>query len=204
MDAVLAWRPWRMNDHWKPVTEGLHLDQNPFSKPGFEVVQGMVPLYAVTTESGGLEVVPRSHTDAAKTQWKSRYPHMSLAGDWCPMHPNDPFYKQAVLLLAEAGDLVLWDSRTVHGGRVGSGKEDEKAVQLDRLSCTVSMTPAVRASTEVLRARTLGFLSGQCFNHTPHEAGTSSGTLIAKKNSKYKPPKLSAHQMALLRGQNCS
>ena len=24
------------------------------------------------------------------------------------------------LLLAKAGDLILWDSRTVHGGRVGT------------------------------------------------------------------------------------
>lgn len=53
-----------------------------------------------------------------------------------------------MLLLAEPGDLVLWDSRTVHGGRV----PDERALmeeaatsgvlnELGRMSCTVAMTP---------------------------------------------------------------
>jgi hypothetical protein len=35
---------------------GLHLDQNPFAKPGFECVQGMMPLLPVTDEVGGLQV----------------------------------------------------------------------------------------------------------------------------------------------------
>ncbi len=26
----------------------------------------------------------------------------------------------------EAGDLILWDSRTVHGGRVGDGEEPDR------------------------------------------------------------------------------
>ena len=40
MDCVIAWRPWWKNKFWKPNTEGLHLDQNPFSKPNLETVQG--------------------------------------------------------------------------------------------------------------------------------------------------------------------
>ena len=31
MDCVIAWRPWWINKLWKPRTEGLHLDQNPFN-----------------------------------------------------------------------------------------------------------------------------------------------------------------------------
>lgn len=44
-----------------PRTEGLHMDQNPWAKPGRECFQGMLPLYDVTHEIGGLQVVPKSH-----------------------------------------------------------------------------------------------------------------------------------------------
>ena len=32
MDCFLLWRPWMNNQPWKPKTEGLHIDQNPFHK----------------------------------------------------------------------------------------------------------------------------------------------------------------------------
>jgi len=54
MDAVIAWRPWHMNEGWAPRTEGLHLDQNPFNKPGLDCVQGMLPLIDVTEASSRL------------------------------------------------------------------------------------------------------------------------------------------------------
>jgi hypothetical protein len=93
MDAVIIWRPWTEGakvEAWRPKfasagelpdepavepavstfstfppprTEGLHLDQNPFLKPHLDCIQGMVPLYPVTRDVGGLEVVPFSHTD---------------------------------------------------------------------------------------------------------------------------------------------
>ena len=112
MDCVLAWKPWWMNSAWTPYTEGLHLDQNPFTKPGLECVQGMMPLLPVTEVIGGLEVVPRSHTAEAKAVFKEAYPWMATRGDWCPLDEGDRIKYDAVLLLCDAGDLILWDSRT--------------------------------------------------------------------------------------------
>ena len=47
-DTFIAWRPW-MGVHapseFHPVVEGLHLDQNPFSKRGRQCVQGMIPCF---------------------------------------------------------------------------------------------------------------------------------------------------------------
>jgi len=43
MDAVVIWRPWWAapeGERWMPRTEGLHLDQNPFSKPQKDCIQG--------------------------------------------------------------------------------------------------------------------------------------------------------------------
>ena len=38
MDCLLLWRPWQKNQLWKPKTEGLHIDQNPFHKYSFSVI----------------------------------------------------------------------------------------------------------------------------------------------------------------------
>merc|ERR1719408_1016638 len=113
----------------------------------------MVPLLPVTEASGGLQVVPNSHQPAEKEQFKKSHAHMRSSGDWCPCDDDD-LKKQALLLQAEPGDLILWDARTVHGGLVGSGKGEgskEEARDLTRLSVTVSMTPRKWASDFVLQ-----------------------------------------------------
>lgn len=179
MDAILAWRPWHQNKTWQPHTEGLHLDQNPFSKPHLDCVQGMLPLLDVTEGTGGLQVVPRSHLDAAKEEYKLRYPECAGSGDWCPLGHDDPMQAGGILLQASAGDLVLWDSRTVHGGLVGTGS-GLVCDELARLSVTVAMTPRELANEQVQRLRREGFQAKESFNHCPHEAGTSSGTIKRK------------------------
>eukprot|EP00415_Alexandrium_ostenfeldii_P000961 UN0961 len=161
----------------------------------------MVPLLPVTDGSGGLQVVPGSHLDEAKAEFKQAHPHMRSSGDWCPCDDED-LKQRALLLHALPGDLVLWDSRTVHGGLVGTGKGDRSgealAAELARLSVTVSMTPRSRASDFVLERRRKGFARGESFNHVPHEAGTSSGTVRAPVRRGFRPPALTDAQLALL------
>jgi len=233
MDAIIAWRKWKGFDGSvqnsqnlpRPRSEGLHLDQNPFDKPHLDCIQGMMPLLPVTEESGGLEVVPKSHLDENKIKFRERYPSMKGKGDWCPLNAGDPLYHDAILLTADPGDLILWDSRTIHGGRVGSGKksvdcnkdgnvinrdsngnevinQDKERVQSDlplvRLSVCVAMTPRSKASAEILKARKLGFDSGISFNHCPHEAGTSSGTIKEKLPKECNLPFLNDSQSCLL------
>jgi len=198
MDAILVWRPWWLDASWKPETEGLHLDQNPFSKPNLECVQGMVPLLPVTESTGGLQVVPFSHTPEAKEALKQEYPRFKYKGDWCRLFRDDP---SSILLLCEAGDLILWDSRTVHGGLVGTGNNPivpDSTTELARLAVTVAMTPRARAGKLVQMARVKGFERGQNFNHCPHEAGTSDGTLKGRVSKNYKPIQLTPEQRALL------
>jgi len=216
MDCVILWRPWLHEPgdgkgkgavkegalFRRPRTEGLHLDQNPFTKPGLECVQGMVPLLEVTAATGGLEVVPRSHTAAAKASWKREHAHLKGSGDWCPLAVGSSLGKGRKLILAEPGDLVLWDSRTIHGGVVGSGLTTAHLtppdVSLARLSVTVSMTAASRASPEVRKIRREGFKMGRNFNHTPHEAGTSTGTIQGPIFKGFTPPALTRSQLELL------
>ena len=273
MDCVILWRPWGRDPFQatkergrgataappRPRTEGMHLDQNPFSKPHLETVQGMVPLRPVTHGTGGLAVLPGSHTATSQAALRKRNPHLEHCGDFCMVRlPPRP---KPVLVLAGPGDLILWDSRTVHGGMVGEGcrasamqnqlpvpqRQDRAERVFDdlamvpesmvadstcelaaaavekntatpvaiqttaehwkewksdfaRMSVTVAMTKRSRASPETLRIRRAGFEAGMSFNHTPHEAGTSTGTLRCRTRAGYKPCKLSAIQQLLLDG----
>ena len=85
------------------------------------------------------------------------------------------------------------------GGGDGDGDGDGNDVPtLARLSVTVSMVPRAWASEAVLANRRQGFLEGKTFNHSPHEAGTSSGTVTATRKFKYVPIELTDAQRALL------
>lgn len=177
MDSLLLWLPWWLNDSWLPYSEGLHIDQNPFEKPDRCCIQGMVPLIDVSDESGGLEVVPFSHLPDAVAIFKENHPHLRSRGDWCVLKSGDRLGSNAKLLYAKAGDLILWDSRLIHGGRVGVGRAGTtrmegvaENVDLARLAVTVCMTPRELASEVVLKKRQRGFQQGYTFTHWPHEA----------------------------------
>ena len=80
----------------------------------------MIPLYPVTKQVGGLQVVPKSNTDEVQTHLKTAYPFASN-GDFVQLNPNDKYIGTGKLLIVEPGSLILWDSRTIHGGYVGKG-----------------------------------------------------------------------------------
>jgi hypothetical protein len=86
-----------------------HIDQGR-TKRGKQCVQGLVTLRAANRHTGGLCVVPRSHL-----QHDTVCSYAAVSdGDFVPMPPHDPLVAAGKLVVCEAGDLVLWDSRTVH------------------------------------------------------------------------------------------
>eukprot|EP01063_Lacrimia_lanifica_P024662 TRINITY_DN32530_c0_g1_i1.p1 TRINITY_DN32530_c0_g1~~TRINITY_DN32530_c0_g1_i1.p1 ORF type:complete len:319 (+),score=93.42 TRINITY_DN32530_c0_g1_i1:58-1014(+) len=205
MDAAILWRPWGWAPEEggeplgrKPTTEGLHLDQNPFYRPKLDCYQGMVPLLPVRPEVGGLQVVPRSHTDASRARLAAHYPKYS--GDFIPLEPS-VCTEGAALLEADPGDLILWDSRLIHGGTVGEGvwaPGSPPPAALARMAVTVAMTPRKWASKATLEARRAGFDAGVSFNHQPHGAGESTGTIHARRKKAYRVPVLNDSQVAVL------
>lgn len=114
-DGGNAFRPWRYNRSW--LTDGgwYHVDQNAM-KPGGrgrQCVQGFVTLCDVSEETGGLVVVPGSHKQHTPMCERSRI--AKAMGDFLPVPIDDPVLRLgARLICCKAGDLVLWDSRTVH------------------------------------------------------------------------------------------
>eukprot|EP01121_Diplochlamys_sp_Union-15-3_P020787 TRINITY_DN8209_c0_g1_i4.p1 TRINITY_DN8209_c0_g1~~TRINITY_DN8209_c0_g1_i4.p1 ORF type:complete len:318 (+),score=51.19 TRINITY_DN8209_c0_g1_i4:37-954(+) len=194
MDSLLLWKPWWLNSAWTPRTEGLHIDQNPFSKPDKCCVQGMVCLYEVTEGTGGLEVVPRSHTKESQDLLRATSPRLNGIGDFCIIMPRSKVITHRKLILAQPGDLILWDSRTIHGGKVGTGGNSTKENPvLARMSQTVCMLPRHTASKDVLEVRREGFEKGYGFSHWPNGSDITS---TAKDD--YKPIQLTPEQLALL------
>jgi ectoine hydroxylase-related dioxygenase (phytanoyl-CoA dioxygenase family) len=136
----------------------------------------MLPLYDVTAEIGGLQVVPKSHILETKEEWKKSNTSPAFFGDFCVLKKTDPWQKQAKLLLAQAGDLIVWDSRTVHGGLVGPGYADNKDADsesrnscLARLSQTICMVPRSKANLTTINKRKQGFEEGKGYSHWPHQ-----------------------------------
>ena len=140
----------------------------------------MVPLLPVDKTVGGLVVIPDSHLPEAQARIKERCPQLEFTDDWCPLSQFF-LYKESdeLLIEAEPGDLILWDSRTVLGGRVGTGQFQQGKVGNDgdlvRLSVTVAMTQRSRASDECLAERRRGFEKRVCFNYTPHATSLAPG-----------------------------
>ena len=84
--------------------------------------------------------------------------------------------------------MILWDSRTIHGGLVGTGIMDpeQKATTLSRLSMVVCMTERKRASQEVLKSRIESFKKGTCTNHWPHEVHENSRGYSKLQNDSFR------------------
>jgi len=92
-----------------------------------------------------------------------------MRGDFVVAEAGDPVLSAAQLVAAQAGDLLLWDSRCVHcntpGVETGGGRADE----LLRVAAYVCMTPAAWAAPDVLAARREAFEQHVTTSHWPHE-----------------------------------
>ena len=181
----------------------LHVDQNPFKKRGLHCVQGMIPFLEVTKDIGGLQLVPRSHVEEVQQQIRQENPHKKTYGDFVSVSKKK-YQPGAIVVEASAGDLILWDSRVIHGSKVGpSVLEEPKEKGLARCTGLVCMTPRKKASKEVLKLRRTGFESGIGFSHWPHEAnfgalGNSNGRKISWSSKQYTPNKLNNDQRKVL------
>jgi len=185
-DTFITWRPWfldqktrQTNESWAPKVENLHIDQNPFHKQGLHAVQGMIPLFPVNRDIGGLQVIPKSHIDGENSDQatvRRLYPeHEHHDSDWIEFKKKDyHLFQKGQLVQADPGDIILWDSRTIHGGHVGSSPylHDSQKIDLTRLSFTVCQTPYSSMEEgkhhKIIRSRQQAFEAEACTSHWPH------------------------------------
>ena len=112
-DGAALFRPPQLQPAWatRPALEWLHVDQGA-GKRGMVALQGQLLLWDQDAASGGLCVVPRSHL-----LHDELVPAVMGNHDYVQFDANDPRLGglgDARVVCAQAGDLILWDSRTVH------------------------------------------------------------------------------------------
>lgn len=183
-DGGNVFRPWRLNPEWRTGNGWWHVDQNANRprKRGLKSVQGLVTLLPANEETGGLVVIPKSHLQ--HNEICSRLKYAKSMGDFVPIEKNDPILEGGGLLIcAEAGDLILWDSRTIHcntsalvsatsnsdKNKDASAKPSETPSALIRQVAYVTMTPAAWATEETLGQRRQAFVERWSTSHWPHE-----------------------------------
>jgi len=198
-DGGNAFRPWKYDNLW--LTDGgwYHVDQNGTKAGGVGrvCVQGLVTLSDASEDTGGLVVIPGSHKQHKTMCQRSKV--AKAMGDFVPVTVGDPLLDNgASLVCAKAGDLIVWDSRTVHcntpaltalaapsrsnecparddtqdlpSSALPAAREDAQLQwELIRQVGYVCMTPASFASQDILLKRQDAFVNNISTSHWPHK-----------------------------------
>ncbi|OQO13985.1 hypothetical protein B0A48_00860 [Cryoendolithus antarcticus] len=173
----------------KPVRDPWpHVDQAP-RKRGLHCIQGIINLSKAGDNDGSLVVIPGSHRLIAEFYDTKTDPSTWELRDNRYFSKEDmEFFESRGLkpqkVLAEPGDLILWDSRTIHwGGEPEPGKSD-----VVRTVIYAAYAPAKLASPEALEMKQKIFHINGATTHWPHdniklrdlEARRPDGTLDGK------------------------
>jgi ectoine hydroxylase-related dioxygenase (phytanoyl-CoA dioxygenase family) len=183
-DAGNAYRPWKYNKKWVTTGGWWHVDQNDTTgkhKKGMVCVQGLVSYYDATEETGGFCLIPQSHRQFEEVCKRASCSKMNE--DYIPLDPiEEPLLQsgKGMLLCVQAGDLILWDSRTIHCNTPAlvNIEEDKNNQNWDiiRLISYVCMIPFSHASSEVIESRKEGFKLKKPTSHWPNEKITTMVT----------------------------
>lgn len=145
-----------------------HVDQSPF-KRGLHCVQGIINLSHAGEEDGSLMVLPGSHavneeffrTQTDQASWPTidwrRFSAEEM--EWFATKGLKP-----IKVHVEPGDLILWDSRTVHWGGEPTDKSD-----VVRTVIYASYSPAALASKEALEEKARVFDVYGATTHWAHD-----------------------------------
>jgi len=165
-DALNVTFPNRKDRERKPSWE--HIDQSPLRR-GLHCVQGVINLSKAGPEDGGLMVYPGSHclmeefldTRTDKTTWnkKDLFVFEKEHLQWFKERGIEP-----LKIEADYGDLLLWDSRTIHYG----SEPTEKSSTI-RTVIYAAYTPARWATPEALKLKTEVFERFGGTTHMPHD-----------------------------------
>ncbi|KAF7557267.1 hypothetical protein G7Z17_g804 [Cylindrodendrum hubeiense] len=145
-----------------------HIDQSPLRR-GLHCVQGILNLSPSGPEDGGLVVYPGSHTlndeffdtQTEKSSWDplDRYLFSKEQLGWFTQRGIQPRK-----ICADVGDLIVWDSRTIHYGSEPTERSDQI-----RTVIYSAYTPAKLASDEQLALKRQVFEKYGGTTHWPHD-----------------------------------
>ena len=151
----------RRNYQLRPDDAFLHCDQSP-TKDHLWSYQGVQTLTDSGHNQGGFVCVPKSHTYHHEYfESKGLLTHKE---DWFKVpetdKPCEPF-NQCIKLNTEAGDFILWDSRTFHCNTVPT---DKGALRVCSYIC---MLPADRVDVKTRGKREIGVKMRRTSSHHP-------------------------------------
>jgi hypothetical protein len=157
-DGVSLWRPWALNPKWKTGAGGtwFHIDQHPIGRPGKQCVQGLVNLLPTSPATGGNVIIPGTHKTFHKIPevYEQRISRLPTEVDHFRYPVEDPILKteKALMCHMEAGDLLLWDSRTIHCSSP-SLETPAPSPELMRAASLVCMMPRAKSNERVIAQR---------------------------------------------------
>jgi len=184
IDRVSLKRPGIINGkemkEWK-CEDWHHTDLNPHFLPPTLTLQGFVVLSDTTEDQGSLHVIPGWQKDIQK--WASDHPKLEKPKSQCLC----PFKDQRVIetrtkkLAFKAGDLLIFDSRLVHGSY---------ANQTERFRSFVYVTykENEEGREETRQGRIKSYMSGKAPALSP--SGHPTPQADFQTNVKYIPPQL--------------
>ena len=160
-----------------------HVDQNSLKgdhRVGRVSVQGLVTYYKADASVGGLCIIPESHLQHSEIC--NRSSSAKYMRDFVTIDSDDPVLvgKTGLLISAEAGDLVLWDSRLVHCNTpalnmpttttttTNSSAQKSEDMDIIRLVSYVCMAPKSTCTQEVLDSRKMAFIHRIPTSHWPN------------------------------------
>ena len=198
-DGANVFRPWHLDASWKTRGGWTHIDQGP-TRRGLHGVQGLVTLKDATPATGGLVVCPGSH----RLHDRVLATHAMGDADFLLVPLQSPALETSTpteeqedregaremtagereeggsatprvrLVVAKAGDLLLWDSRCVHANTPALEAPSDATCppgELLRAVAYVCMTPKRMAPEEVLERRRRAFDRRITTSHWPHVLG---------------------------------
>jgi len=172
-DGAGVFRPYGHEAEWKTKKANWHHVDQAHLKRGLHCVQGLVTLKDANERTGGLVVVPKSHrfhTDVLRN-----YAQGKDGWDFIAINANDRIITAdgggPRMVCARAGDLLLWDSRTIHCNTLPLTEDVEvlSGHDLIRAVAYICMTPATWCTEEVMKKRATSFARGVTTSHWPHE-----------------------------------
>ena len=147
-----------------PIIENLHVDQNPYWKRGFHCIQGMIHLS--TTKIGGLQIIPKTNTLQFQNKLIKLYPQIiNTKEDWLELNVDIPTKLSPVRIPSIAGDMIFWDSRTVHGAYIHNVNDKRP-----RISFPICMMPLIDISEEVIKKREQAIQENKTLTHWVNKA----------------------------------
>jgi len=166
-DGCAAWRPWREWSEWKTTETWFHVDQDPCINSGLECVQGQVTLMDANEETGGFACIPGSHKEFHKFADIMKNPsprQLRLADN--KLKQENVQSLQKIMVRSLAGDMILWDSRTMHASTHAVQEPEEKAQGLIRLTGFICIGPKLpTTSQDVLNKRLAAVNAYQTSGH---------------------------------------